>query len=117
MTCGIPVSNGQGKCQQSYSPVPCYHGRLRSNPQQIPAVDVIRTWRAGDRLMHQKAPNLRRSVSTQQQARYIILHALEIALSISGERSYAVLQGPKGRTKTDIDSKYQPNECDHRDKA
>lgn len=64
-----------------------------------------------------KMPNVRTSVSTQHQAQYVRFNALEIALSISGERSCAVLQGPEGTTKIDIDYGYQPNEYDDRDKV
>lgn len=51
--------------------------------------------------------NAQTSVSTQEQARYVGFYALEIAFSVGGERPRAVLQGPTGRTETEIVNGYQ----------
>lgn len=51
--------------------------------------------------------NAQTSVPTRERARYIRFYALEIAFSIGGERPRAVLQGPTGRTETEIVNGYQ----------
>lgn len=51
--------------------------------------------------------NARTSVSTRDQARYVRFDALEIVCLIGGERSCAVLQGPRGRTEIEIVYGYQ----------
>lgn len=51
--------------------------------------------------------NAQTSVSTRERARYVGFYALEIAFSVGGERPRAVLQGPTGRTETEIVNGYQ----------